>query len=104
MKCSPKFPLGTGCGGGILIILHRHYHLKRWDADVEHFFAVEIFHQVSAVHTAHFGAQVAAAYILIIFAGLQGWLYTHYTFAFHFAVTAIAIKNIPVAAVQFYGE
>ena len=88
----------------VLVVLHRDDHFKSRDTDIEHQFAVKIFHLVSTIHPAHFCAKIAAAHILVILPGLQRRLNANHTFAFHFTVAAVAVEDMPVPAVQFNGK
>ena len=87
-----------------LIVFKRNYHFKRRNGYFEDFFGAQVFHLVRAVHAAHFSTQIAAAYILVFFTGVKRWLNTYNAFTFYFAVLAIAVKNLPMAAVQLYGK
>ena len=67
-------------------------------------FTVQVLHLISALHLPHLGAQVTPTHILVAFSRLYGRLYTYNAFAFHLAVAAIAIEDLPVAAMKFYGK
>ncbi len=65
---------------------------------------MQVLHQVSAGHPSHLCAEIASADILVILPWLDGGLNTYYAFSFNFAVTAIGVKDVPVASMQLNGE
>src|SRR5882762_9979672 len=82
--------------------LKRNNHFESGNIDLEDFFVVQVFHAVGAVHFTHLCTEIASAHILIPFAGIQYRLHTYYAFAFHLTIAAIAVKNMPMTAMQFY--
>jgi hypothetical protein len=65
---------GCALGKAVLIHFEGHDHFEDGDIDLEDFFGVEVFHIVGAIHFAKFGAQVAAADILVPLSWTQSWL------------------------------
>lgn len=61
-----------------------------------------ILHQVGAVHAPHLGVQVATAHVLVLFSAVDDGLHPYHAFPLYFPVFAIAVEDVPVAAVQLY--
>ena len=81
-----------------LIVFAGGNHFEGRYLHLELLFVVLVFHEIDAVHPSHFCAQVAAAGILKLFAGLNVRLQANNPFSLNFPVFAVAIKNIPMPA------
>ena len=87
-----------------LIHLIGNDHFKGWYIYFESAFVVNIFHHIFSKHLSHFGAKVTTAYILKLLTWLKQRLLANNAFAFHFPVFTIAVKYMPMPAMQLNGK
>src|SRR3982750_3035737 len=86
----------------ILIVLHWNNHLKGRNIYLKHLTGFKILHLISPFHFTHFRSEVAATHILVAFARLNYRLNSYNTFPFHFTMSAVAIKYLPVTTMKSY--
>ena len=114
LRYFPVLPLVTGnlqlvtcnlqlvTGNLQLIHLIRHHHLKRRNIHLKSLFVIYIFHHVFSKHFSHLCFKVATAHILKLLPRLHYRLLPNDALTFYLPVLAIAVKNVPVPAMQLH--